>query len=110
MKRVLFLWVLILSGNSIQTLAADYFTLYGYKIGQELKFAKQRLGEPDKAFPFPDGWKAYAYRKDGHNVILETDNTRPDLIASIQIEGERNPPNMGLDGIDLGSDAKKAIE
>ncbi len=95
---------------SIECSAANYYTLYGYKIGQELKIAKQRLGEPDKIAPFQDGWKAYAYRRDGHNIIFETDNTRPDLIVSIQVEGNQNPPNMGLDGIDLGSDAKKATE
>jgi hypothetical protein len=95
---------------SFESLAGNYYTLYGFKIGQELKFAKQQFGEPDKIIPFEDGWKAYAYRREGHSVIFEADNTRPDLIISVQIEGEKNPPNMGLDGVDLGSDARKAIE
>lgn len=95
---------------SFESIAGNYYTLYGYKIGQELQFAKQQFGEPNKVFSFEDGWKAYAYRRDGHSVIFQTDNTRPDLIISVQIEGERNPPNMGLDGIDLGSEAKKALE
>jgi len=99
------LWLL-----SFDSLAGNYYTLYGFKIGQELKVAKRQFGEPDKVIPFEDGWKAYAYRREGHSVIFETDNTRPDLIISVQIEGEKNPQNMGLDGVDLGSDAKKAIE
>jgi len=111
MKRIFAVALLLyLAVFGLESSAANYYTLYGHKIGQELKFVKQRLGEPDKVFPFEDGWKAYAYRRDGHSVIFETDKTRPDLIISIQIEGDRNPPNMGLDGIDLGSDAKQAIE
>lgn len=110
MKSIVVFWGLLFTGLSIDCLAADFFTLYGYKIGQPLNFAKQRLGEPDKVLPYPDGWKAHAYLRDGHNIIFETDNTRPDLIISIQIEGELNPPNMGVEGIDLGSDAKKVAE
>lgn len=110
MKHVLTLCGLLVGIFSIDCIGAEFFTLHGYKIGQPLSFAKQRLGEPDKVFPYPDGWKAYAYQREGYNVIFETDNTRPDLITSIQIDGERNPPNMGVDGIELGSDAKKVIE
>jgi hypothetical protein len=111
MKKVLIVTALLsLAVCSLESSAGNYYTLYGYKIGQELRLAKQRLGEPGKVFSFPDGWKAYAYLRDGHNVIFETDNTRPDLIMSIQLEGERNPSNMGLDGIDLGSDAKRAMQ
>jgi hypothetical protein len=90
--------------------AADYHTLYGFKLGQELRLAQDHLGEPAKVIPFEDGWKAYVFVREKHVVIFETDETRPDVIISIQLEGERNPAGLGLDGIDLGSSAAKALE
>jgi hypothetical protein len=43
-------------------------------------------------------------------VVFETDASRPDVIVAIQLEGKKNPRGMGLDGIDLGMDAKRAFE
>lgn len=101
---------LIIAARS--ALAADYHTLYGFKIGQSIESVKEALGEPSKVIPFEDGWIAYAYRKEGHNVIFETNSSRPDLIISIQIEGSRNPEGLGLDHVNLGSSvgtAKKML-
>lgn len=89
--------------------AADHHMLYGYKLGQPLALAKARLGKPFREVPFDDGWKAWVFKGDGHFVIFETNPSWPDVIASIQIEGTRNPKGLGLDRIDLGSDTRAAI-
>jgi hypothetical protein len=88
--------------------AADSHVLYGFKLGQEVRLVKAALGEPAKVIPFDDGWKAYVYPRKDHVVVFEADQTRPDVVISIQLEGKQNPSGMGLDGVDLGTDAKAA--
>ena len=90
--------------------AEGYHVLYGTKLGQSLGLIKKSLGEPYKTFTFEDGWTAHAYKKGDHAVIFETSAERPDIVISIQIEGRANPEGMGLDGVNLGSDAKAAID
>jgi hypothetical protein len=51
-----------------------------------------------------------AFKMKDHFVAIEFDNIKPDLIYAIQIQGKRNPPSLGLDGIDLGDPIVKAIK
>lgn len=92
--------------------AQNYHVLYGFKIGQPILAVKAELGEPTQVHPFEDGYKAYIYQMKGMNVIFEADNKRPDLIWSIQMEGEANPTDRGLGPVNLGDSAeavKKAL-
>lgn len=111
MRNIKFIFTLItLLIFSFATYADNFYTLYGIKIGQKISTVKQSFGKPDKVIRFEDGWKAYAYFRKGHNVIFEANQSRPDLVISIQVEGNKNPKGMGVDYINLGSNAKKIIK
>jgi len=97
------------SGLNSIALAAEYYTLYGYKIGQPIAFAQKALGKPFKVHKYEDGWTSYSYRLKDHNVYFETSKESPNTIISIQIEGLTNPAHFGLDSINLGDDAIKAL-
>jgi hypothetical protein len=102
---------LLLIGTPPPAAAVDPHVLYGFKLGQQLQLVRGELGEPAKVVPFEDGWKAYVWeRPPDHAVVFETDASRPDVIIAIQLEGKKNPRGMGLEGIDLGTDAKLALE
>lgn len=102
--------LIILLSISSAIYADNFYTLYGIKIGQKISVVKQHFGKPDKVINFEDGWKAYAYFRKGHNVIFEANQSRPDLVISIQMEGNENPKGMGVDYINLGDNAKKIIK
>jgi len=89
--------------------AEKKFVLYGYKIGQNIASVQKELGNPYKIHKFPDGFIAYIYKHKNHYLILETDNTNPNVIWSIQIEGSENPAEFGLDGLSLGDSSNKVI-
>jgi hypothetical protein len=86
------------------------FTLYGFKIGQNINAMKKELGKPHDVYKFEDGFVAYIYQFKGYNVIFETDKSRPDIIYSIQIQGKTNPDGLGLDSVNLGDTFDKAVK
>jgi len=91
-------------------LANDYFTLYGYKIGQSISMVQRVQGKPALVHRFDDGWTAYSYRFHGYNVHFETLPSQPDTIISIQIEGDTNPEYRGLGRVNRGDSAQSALQ
>lgn len=81
---------------------STYNVLYGYKIGQTLQNVRAELGKEDSIHKFPDGHKAYIYRRSDHVVVFQVDPGQPDRIWSIMVQGIANPADRGLDGVDLG--------
>lgn len=108
-KACLFLTVCLLL-IAINTYADNIFVLYGFKIGQNISTSINQLGKPSKTHKFEDGFSYMAFKMKDHFVAIEFDNIKPDLIYAIQIQGKRNPPSLGLDGIDLGDPIVKAIK
>lgn len=90
--------------------AQEYFTLYGYKIGQSISQVKKELGKPVQVHKFKDGWTAYSYQLKGHNAHFETGPQNPNAILSIQIEGYTNPRFHGLGLVNLGDSAASALK
>lgn len=90
--------------------AEKIFVLYGFKIGQKSSIPLKQFGKPFKADKFEDGYGYTAFKMKDHVVVFESDNTRPDLIWSIQIQGKSNPPFLGLKEINLGDDISKVIK
>ncbi len=90
--------------------ANKLFVLYGYKIGQSINNPKLEYGKPSKEIKHDDGFISYVYDFEKHYVIFQCDNTRPDLIWGIQLTGEKNSTNFGLNGLNLGDPSKKVIK
>lgn len=107
-KAILFFLLFLFA--TMPLIAEKKFLLYGYKLGQSIEPVIKKLGKPAKVHRFPDGFTLYAYQFPEHNLIFETDNTRPDLIWAIQIQGHSNPKHYGLDGIDLGDPVEKMVK
>jgi len=89
----------IMLGISAEIRAEKIYVLYGFKIGQSSDAPVQQFGKPFKSHTFEDGYSYRAYNMKDHMVVFESDNTRPDLIWAIQIQGESNPPCLGLKGM-----------
>ena len=90
--------------------AEKMFVLYGFKIGQKTDTAFRELGKATKTFEFDDGFKAFAFMKGDHYVLMETDPSRPDMIWGIQLSGKRNPVHCGLGAVNLGDPVENAIK
>ncbi len=91
--------------------AADkYYVLYGIKLGQKMSIASELFGKPFKAEKFDDGFRYEAYKFKDHIIIVEANNTRPDLIWGIQIQGKSNPENLGINGLNLGDNDSRILE
>ncbi|TAL34001.1 MAG: hypothetical protein EPN93_12470 [Spirochaetes bacterium] len=86
------------------------FMLYGFKIGQNISNPTNQLGAPIKTHKFDDGYVSHVYKMSDHVLIVTADNTRPELIWAIQLEGKSNPRGLGLGGIDLGDPVRTVIE
>ena len=94
---------------SFAQIEKPFFTLYGFKLGQNIEVVVNELGKPSKIVEFKDGWKAYVYFLDKHNVVFETDNSGSKNIMSIQLSGNEQPAGRGLDAINLGDDAQAVV-
>jgi len=79
--------------------------LDGIRLGQSVAQLRPHLGESLQVHEFEDGWRAEAFKRDGHYVVLETAPGQPDVVVGIQMTGERNAPGHGLDSLDLGDPA-----
>jgi hypothetical protein len=90
--------------------AQKIYVLYGFKIGQKSSAPIKQFGKPFKNHKFPDGFSYNAFKMKDHIAVFESDNTRPDLIWAIQIEGKNNPPSLGLNEINLGDNISKVIK
>jgi hypothetical protein len=102
MRRIVITVLCLIGGVGAGASDGYYSVLYGFKLGQPIANAIEVLGEPAQIQPFPDGWKAYVFPLQGHNLVFEANVSRPDLIFSIQIEGSGNPQGLGLGAVNLG--------
>ncbi len=110
MKRIIVFSLLMASiFFYIDAHAKKQFVLYGFKIGQKSSAPIKQFGKPYKTHKFKDGFSYIAYSMKDHAVIFESDNTRPDLIWGIQLEGKSNPSSLGLNGVNLGDPISKAV-
>ncbi|TGM72404.1 hypothetical protein EHR01_14170 [Leptospira mtsangambouensis] len=107
-KKILLFLILILNQNLFAT--DKFYVLYGIKLGQKMAIASEMLGKPFKSEKFPDGFRYEAFKINDHIVIVEANNTRPDLIWGIQIQGNSNPANLGINGLNLSDNDSKIIE
>ncbi|TGK92463.1 hypothetical protein EHQ30_13110 [Leptospira brenneri] len=100
---------LIIYSGSIHAIDR-YFILYGLKLGQKMDVASQLFGKPFKSEKFNDGFRYEAFKIKDHILVVEANNTRPDLIWGIQIQGKSNPENLGINGLNLSDNESKIIE
>ena len=90
--------------------AENHYTLYGYKIGQEMSVVRDSLGEPFKTEKFDDGFESTIYRVNDIFVIFETSPATRELVYAIQISGNSNLKDLGLAGINLGDPEEKILK
>lgn len=108
-KKITVLSFLFLSLYST-SYAEKIFVLYGFKIGQKSSIPVKQFGKPVQTQKFEDGFSYNVFKMKDHIVVFESDNTRPDLIWSIQIQGESNPQFLGLNEINLGDKISDVIK
>jgi hypothetical protein len=108
-KKIIISSLLFFSFYSV-SYAEDIFVLYGFKIGQKSSIPVRQFGNPIQTYKFEDGFSYNVFKMKDHVVVFESDNTRPDLIWSIQIQGESNPQYLGLNGINLGDKVSEVIK
>lgn len=99
-KSLVFAVLIALSTSGLS--AEKLFMMHGFKLGQSFSVTSNQFGAPFKTEKFPDGFSYAAYKFPGYVLIFEANNTRPDLIWAIQLEGKSNPKGLGFYGIDLG--------
>jgi hypothetical protein len=90
------------AGASTTQAKGPIVVLDGIRLGQSVAKVRPHLGEPLQVHEFEDGWRAEAFKAEGHYVVLEVAPSDPDVIAGIQITGERNAQRHGLGALDLG--------
>lgn len=87
--------------------AQNHYTLYGYKIGQQISVVRESLGKPVETQKFDDGFESIVYRRGNTFIIFEISPDARELVYAIQISGDSNPVACGLAGVDLGDPEKK---
>lgn len=107
--RVFAILALFASLN-LRAAVPEHSTLYGITEGIKVAEVESKLGKVTKRIPFDDGWVAFAFKLQNHNLIVETAPGDPERIASVQIEGKQNPAGMGLAGVNLGDNIDVVIK
>ena len=105
-----FLTTMILLCAVTSGFAENHYTLYGYKIGQNMSVVRDSLGKPFKTEKFDDGFESTIYRVNDTFVIFETTPAAPELVYAIQISGDSNKKDLGLAGINLGDPETKILK
>lgn len=107
--KILFYFLILITQQSLFALDR-FYVLYGLKLGQKMSIASEMFGKPFKAEKFDDGFRYEAFKLKDHILIIEANNTRPDLIWGIQIQGKFNPENLGINGLNLSDSESKILE